>query len=367
MKKSYWLIILGVFICLGIAVFMNGLGKDEVSGKQIDQEERIRELENFVEKDPEDIKAKKSLAWEYLINGQFKDAISLNEQVLEVKKNDTEAMHQLVVSYISIKEYEKAKSISEELLKFNHYNPVALTNHAQIYFLLENEDEFVTYIHEAIEAASIQELEGEQKEFYDILNEVITQFTSHIENGELDSAYMLLSSQDYLESRLRVKALDKILTENPSSPASVYTKKGILEMEMNELEDAKNTYQKLLEYLPNEDYGAILLADILYKLGDYKSLELQKEKIQNKQIQEYINSLSTFQTDKEKGFHQLEKVYNEISNEYKQVLLNNLFTMSKEIKDENLINKYEKLYAEAEYDLDYSFAIMLNPRLNPYK
>ncbi|MDQ0153804.1 tetratricopeptide repeat protein [Robertmurraya andreesenii] len=365
MKKLFLFTSVGIILFFGVAYTINKFS-DKQSNKAValNRENNISDLVDYISNNEEDIDAKKALAWEYLTNKNYEEAIRLNKEVLNHRKNDTEALHQLVISYISTSKYEEAKSTSEELLKFNNYNPVALTNLAQVYFLLENENEFVIHIEKAIEASNIQESKDFEDQFYANLNDIKNKYLDNMRNGNPADRYFLLSQEIYLEPKLRIKALDKIIQVDPTYNKDVYIMKGKLDMQENNLEEAKLTYEALIDIYPDEEYGYFLLADILFKLSDFTSMEELLKRTRNEHIANFVNSLVLYQTNKSAAFDQLEDIYNKTLDQYKQIVLYNLVSMSKDMKNEKKYQNYLEVFNQGTFDEDYLIAISQNPRLD---
>jgi tetratricopeptide (TPR) repeat protein len=60
------------------------------------------------------------------LSGNWKDAATINLQILKENPEDVEAMNRLVRAYVELGEISKAKSINKKALTFDPVNPIAL-------------------------------------------------------------------------------------------------------------------------------------------------------------------------------------------------------------------------------------------------
>ncbi|MBD1380282.1 tetratricopeptide repeat protein [Metabacillus arenae] len=366
MKKKYIFVLLAVASLFMIAILINNIDKQQANSLNEESGNKdINQLEEYVKNNEDDLASKKELVWQYLLTDQYEKAIKLNQEIIKIKKNDTDALHQLSVSYMSIEEYNKAKTTILKLLKFNEYNPVALTNLAQVYFLLNDEEEFINNIKKAIEAAEIQNVEESEKDFYQMLDDMVNKFISLKDSKNNQKAYDLLSNQDYLESHLKISALKKALLIDSEQNSERFIKLGLLELQVNKLNDAEKSFRNFTSKHPKNDYGYFLLADTLFKLKDYEELKnLNNLSISNEYAASFVKALDTFSENPEKSLSMITELLENSSDKYKQVLLYNAAVISKDLGKEKEFLDYYKKFEKSEYDSDYAIAIMLNRNTN---
>jgi tetratricopeptide (TPR) repeat protein len=80
-----------------------------------------------INSNPEDVEAKKDLAFRYLLQYNYSEALNVLEVIRDLDPKDTIPLNQMVVANIELGNYQEAIVLSKELLKFNNYNPIALS------------------------------------------------------------------------------------------------------------------------------------------------------------------------------------------------------------------------------------------------
>jgi Flp pilus assembly protein TadD, contains TPR repeats len=74
----------------------------------------------------ENIKKLETQAVEAAFNNNWKEAINLNKEILQIDKNNLDAILRLAFAYFQNQEFKKAKSIYKKGLKVQPNNPVIL-------------------------------------------------------------------------------------------------------------------------------------------------------------------------------------------------------------------------------------------------
>lgn len=70
----------------------------------------------------------KTLAIEAALKNNWKDAITLNEQLLEENENDLGCLNRLGFAYMKAGKFKKAKEVFHKILSLDKTNPIALKN-----------------------------------------------------------------------------------------------------------------------------------------------------------------------------------------------------------------------------------------------
>lgn len=70
----------------------------------------------------------KSKAIQTALVGDWKNAINLNQQILDVEPDDIDTLNRLAFAYLSLNQPKKAKSLYEKVLSLDMKNPIALRN-----------------------------------------------------------------------------------------------------------------------------------------------------------------------------------------------------------------------------------------------
>lgn len=342
MKKRTIYILLAILSLFLFALGFNIWNKQQPVQANINNEGQ-EQLENYVKENPSDIESKKSLAWEYIMNRNYSKANQLNEEIIREKKNDTETLHRLVIGYLYTNQINEAEKASGRLLEFNQHNPVALTNLSQIYFIQGNEAGFIETINKAFEAANISGQDGNENEFYRMLKEDISKFEQQDKNN--GEPYLELAEKEYFDPRFRISVLNKAISLNELIDPNAYTLKSLLELEINEIEEAVSTTTKLIQHFPEYEYGFLLAADIAQKSSNKSLLNQISSESPTSFAKTFSEALLNFDKEPSKSLESIEKLLNQSKEEVKPLLLYQAAFMSKEMGNKELLNKY---YSEFE-------------------
>jgi len=90
------------------------------------------------------------------LNNNWKEAIQINQSILEENPNDIDALNRLGYSYLKYQQLKKAKEIFEKVVSYDKTNPIALKNLKKIQAFSENKTNENGNIHN-IDGLFIQE------------------------------------------------------------------------------------------------------------------------------------------------------------------------------------------------------------------
>ncbi|OJF91683.1 lipopolysaccharide assembly protein LapB [Alkalibacterium sp. 20] len=208
--KKIFVTLTTLTILLVSLVWLNSLENQKIEN----QEQKTLAIENYIEEAPEDLNAKKTLGMRYLAQNEYNKAQVILNDIYKQSTSNEEILHPLVVVELNLENYDRAIKLSEELLKFNNYNSVALFNLAQIHFLKDNEEQFLEYLNSSVDAYNFtKEGETEFDDFYNNANTISNEYKKLLSNGETDKANSLIESNELFFNVVREKAKGNIANQ----------------------------------------------------------------------------------------------------------------------------------------------------------
>ncbi len=218
--------------------------------KQGDYEKAQQVAEPFVSREAGDVVAHNLLGKVFLARKNEAGAVRIFQAARELAPGDIEANTRLAVIAINGKEYEKAREYYEEILKHHENDPQTLIN-----------------------LAALEAQHGDRSAVEPILKTAIEVYPNAIHPR-------ILLVRDYLKKENLGQArivLWEILDKNRDNPV-VLSLWGEVQLASNEFEDAKSTFQRLVELQPKVAKAHLLLARAYSGLSDFGALESELDK-----------------------------------------------------------------------------------------
>ncbi|ADC52399.1 hypothetical protein BpOF4_22019 (plasmid) [Alkalihalophilus pseudofirmus OF4] len=316
-------------------------------------------VEEYINSNPEDVDAKKELAFRYLIQHNYSEALNLLEVIRELDPGDTIPLNQMVIANIELGNYQEAIDLSGELLKFNNYNPIALTNVAEAYFIIGEETEFINHLELAFQAAVLTEGEETVIKFYTLINQLKEDFLELKNQGKDSEAYLLLSKFDSFSKRTQIAAIDRAYSNNiKEANPNELARKGILEIATEEPADAIATFNQLITNFPNYNYGYYLLGDLYYRISNFEGLsQLLTLTPTNSNVSDFIDFLLDYKDNPEVDhLETIELIFEQEENQPKQILSHYAMLIAEKTGNAKKQKEYFDIYNSG-YDDDYIYSI----------
>jgi tetratricopeptide (TPR) repeat protein len=201
---------------------------------------------NIIKKYPKNINALKILGSINQIDGQFFEALKINNKLLQLKHNDFEVLNNLGLIYMNLNNYLQAKKNFMKAIEVDPKNPNVYFNLASLYMKYEQNDLAVASLKDTLSINSL---------FYD----------AHYNLGLL--AFKKLdyyNAKDFFKKAIDIK---------PSS-AEAYYNLALVQQSLKDFENSKLNYQNSLIHNPNYALSLNNLGIILSQTGEVENSQI---------------------------------------------------------------------------------------------
>lgn len=237
---------------------------------------------------------------------------------------------------------------------------VALFNLAQLYFLTDNEEQFLEYLDLTIKAyAFMQQEDTEFDSFYERIESFKNEYKKLVDIQNIEEAYHLVLTSDLFHLSVQISTIDKIDNQlKKEIDPDLLATKSLLETANGNIIESIDTLNNILDRYPNYIYAYYLSADIAYREGDEAKLQkLKNDSPSDINLQKFYEIILPINKKfKEGELLKLEEIYEKEDGREKQLLSFYLMTVSKKLGKVEEEKHYSEVFFEGNSDLYYLLA-----------